>query len=129
MTKWLLKTFTTYRGNFYRPGEELDLTEEEVNSYPLKALVDRGHLVKAGESNVEEKEDTPLEQGALEEIDGIGPTYAEEIVDQYKTVDKLVEAGPERISEEVSGVDLEKAEEIIEVYRNRVPSIRGTSSS
>jgi len=114
MTKWLLKTFTTYRGNFYRPGEELDLTEEQVNNYPLKALVDRGHLVRSESSSDEEKEQTPLDQGALEEIDGIGPTYAEEIVDQYGTVEELVDAGPEMISEEVSGVDLEKAEEIIE---------------
>jgi len=113
MTKWLLKTFTTYKGNFYKPGEELDLTEEQVDSYPLKALVDRGHLVRAGYPDVEEKEETPLEQGALEEIDGIGPTYAEEIVDQYKTVEELIDAGPEKISEEVNGVDLEKAEEII----------------
>lgn len=115
MTKWLLKTFTTYRGDFYRPGEELDLTEEEVGSYPLKALVDRGHLVRSeGPEVYEEKEETPLETGTLEEIDGIGPTYAEKIVDQYGTVEELVEAGAERISEEVSGVDLEKAQEIID---------------
>lgn len=114
MTKWLLKTFTTYRGDFYKPGEELDLTEEEVKSYPLKALVDRGHLVRSEGSDDEVKEETLLEQGVLEEIDGIGPTYAEEMVDQYGTVEELVEAGPERISEEVSGVDLEKAQEIID---------------
>jgi len=111
MTEWLLKTFTTYRGNFYRPGDVIELADEEVESYPLKALVERGHLVRAGDERVS----TPLDTYMLEKVDGIGPTYAEEIVDMYGTIEKLVEAGASELSKEVSGVDLEKAEEIIEL--------------
>jgi len=110
MTEWLLKTFTTYRGNFYRPGEVMELIDKEVNSYPLKALVERGHLVR-----MEASESLELRPRVLEEVNGIGPTYAEEIVDRYRTIEKLVEAGASELSEEISGVDLEKAEEIIEL--------------
>ncbi len=110
MTEWILKTFTTYRGEHYRPGEVLELTTEQVESYPLKALVGRGHLVRAGD----DRDSTPLETDMLEEVDGIGSAYSERIVELYRTVEELVEAGAMKISEDISGVDLDKAEEIIE---------------
>jgi len=110
MQRWILKTFTTYRGEHYRPGEVLELTKKQVESYPLKALVDRGHLVRAGD----DRGSTPLEADVFEEVDGIGPAYSEKIVELYGTVEELVEAGADRISEDISGVDLDKAEEIIE---------------
>ena len=110
MERWILKTFTTYRGEHYQPGKVLELTKEQVESYPLKALVDRGHLVRAGDDSYS----TPLETDMLEEVDGIGPAYSEKIVELYGTVEELVEAGAVKISKDISGVDLDKAEEIIE---------------
>jgi len=110
MERWILKTFTTYRGEHYRPGKVLELTTEQVESYPLKALVDRGHLVRAGD----DRGSTPLKVDMLEEVDGIGPAYSEKMVELYGTVEEMVKAGADRISADISGVDLDKAEEIIE---------------
>ena len=74
-------------------------------------------LKRNGHEPVVESKTGSLSVDELTQIDGIGPAYAEQIVDIYGTAEELFEAGAEDIAERISGVSVSKAEDIIASLR------------
>lgn len=132
---------TSWNGKMWEAGEIIKASAGEAGEYPLKGMVDTG-IVGEIESEDPQEQDVssiegnnpedptltgstgenfeeqrkPLEKGELTEIDGIGPSYAESILEKYETVERLLEAPDEEIAE-LHGITPELASKVKEELR------------
>jgi len=105
---------TSYEGRRWEKGEIMEVGVDETEEYPLKGMINTG-IVERIES--EERKTTPLQLEDLEDVEGVGPSYAEKIKDEYGTVERLLEESPEEIAGSVHGITPELAERILKKIR------------
>jgi len=109
-----VKKRTSFGSETWEPGEVLESSVDEAEEYPLKGMINTG-IVERIER--EEKETTPLQLDELEDVEGVGPSYAEKIKEKYGTVERLLEESPEEIAGSVHGITSELAERILKKIR------------
>lgn len=88
-------------------GGEFEIPDDHADDALIERLKDAGHEPIAAKT-------WELSIDGLTKVDGIGESYAEKILDHYETGEDLIEAGAEEVADEVDGVSVEKAKDIIE---------------
>jgi len=114
---------TSYEGRRWEKGEIMEVGVDETEEYPLKGMINTGIVEKVND-RVEREVPSPNEmKGAslstemLEEVEGVGPNYAEKIKNEYGTIEMLLEESPEEIAGSVHGITPELAERILKKIR------------
>jgi len=104
-----VKKRTSYEGRRWEAGDVIEVNVDETEEYPLKGMINTG-IVERIEREV--MENTPLQTDELENVEGVGPSYAEKIKKEYGTVERLLEESPDEIAGSVHGITAELAEKI-----------------
>jgi len=101
---------TSYLGRRWEKGEIIEVSADEAEEYPMKGMINTGIVERIERESVET---TPLQLEDLEDVEGVGPSYAEKIKEEYETVERLLEESPDEIAGSVHGVTSELAERIL----------------
>jgi len=109
-----VKKRTSYEGKIWKPGDIMEVGVDETEEYPLKGMVNTG-IVERIER--EKAKNTPLQTDELEDVEGVGPSYAEKIVEEYETEEEILEAEPEEMADSLHGITPELAERVKEEIR------------
>ena len=110
---------TSYGGSRREKGEIMEVNADETEEYPLKGMINTGIVEKVNDRVEREVSSTNEMKGAslsiemLEEVEGVGPSYAEKIKEEYETVERLLEESPDEIAGSVHGITPELAERIL----------------
>jgi len=123
---------TSYLGKTWEAGEVLEVDAEETEEYPLKGMLKTG-IVEKIEEETEEKDASPdadkvtadigverLTKPELTQINGIGPSYAEKLIERYGTYEELLNESPEDIADDVHGISPTVAERLLERAQRKV---------
>jgi len=133
--KFEVEKRTTYGSETWEPGDIVEVSVDEREEYPLKGMIRTG-IVEKIEDEGEEKDASPdadkvtddlgveedpetagmLTKSELTEINGIGPSYAESILEKYGTEESLLEADSEEIAE-LHGITPELASKVKDELR------------
>ncbi len=113
--KFEVKKRTTYEGRRWNPGDIVEVYVDETEEYPLKGMIEAG-IVEKIEVDEEVEREVLLDGDELVNIDGIGPSYAEDLMEKYETEEELLEADDEEIAE-VHGITPELAEKVKDELR------------
>ncbi len=111
-----VKKRTSYDGEILDPGEEFELGDEEAEDYPLKGMIEAG-IVEVTKKKDENETAGMLVKSELTKIEGIGPSYAENICEEYGTEEELLEVDPKEIADSIHGITSETAERVQEEVR------------
>jgi len=128
-----VKKRTTYGSETWEPGTVIEVSAAEAEEYPLKGMIEAGIVEKVeseekdaspdadrvtDDLGVEEDPETAgmLSKPDLTDIDGIGPSYAESILEKYGTEESLLEAPDEEIAE-LHGITPELASKVKDELR------------
>jgi len=109
-----VKKRTSYEGKRWEAGNIMEVSADETEEYPLKGMINTGIVERIERESVES---TPLNLEDLEDVEGVGPSYAEKIKEEYETVERLLEESPEEIAGSVHGITPELAERILKKIR------------
>ncbi len=115
-----VKKRTSYEGRRWNPGDIMEVSVDETEEYPLKGMVNTGIVERIERENPQDATDEgnpPLDVNELEDIEGIGPSYAEKIVEEYGTEEEILEVEPEDIADSLHGITPELAERVKEEIR------------
>lgn len=122
-----LKRNFHYKRKSYKAGTTIELTDKELNDSRIQQFIDKGYLVPAEDVKEDEEETEEEEEESestketkiafLTSIDGIGTVYAEQIKEEFPTLEAIKEAGSRKIADDVPGVGETKAEKILEKVR------------
>jgi len=120
---------TSYDGRRWEKGEIMEVGVDETEEYPLKGMIKSGIVEKVNDrvnDRVErevpssnEMKGCSLSTEMLEKVEGVGPSYAEKIKDEYGTVERLLEESPGKIAGSVHGITPELAERILKKIKIR----------
>ncbi len=130
--KFEVKNRTTYRSETWEPGDVLESSVDEAEEYPLKGMLKTG-IVEKIEEETEEENASPdadkvtadlgverLTKPELTQIDGIGPSYAQKIIERYGTYEELLNESPENIADAVHGISPTVGERLLEKAQRKV---------
>ena len=115
-----VKKRTSYEGKRWEAGDIMEVSVDEAERYPLKGMVNTGIVERIERENPQDAADegnTPLDADELEDVEGVGPSYAERIVEEYGTEEKILEAEPEEMADSLHGITPELAERVKEEVR------------
>jgi len=115
-----VKKRTSYLGRKWEAGDIIEVSVDETEEYPLKGMVNTGIVERIERENPQDLTDegnAPLDVGELEDVEGIGPSYAEKIVEEYETEEEILEAEPEEMADSLHGITPELAERVKEEIR------------
>ncbi len=125
--KFEVKKRTTYVSETWEPGDVLESSVDETEEYPLKGMLKTGIVERIEEENEEDASPDAdnvtadlgvekLTKAELTQIDGIGPSYAESLIEEYETEESLLEAPDEEIAE-IHGITPELASKVKDELR------------
>jgi len=115
-----VKKRTSYEGKRWDVGEIVEVSVDEAEKYPLKGMVNTGiveRIERENPQNATDEGNSPLDVDELEDVEGIGPSYAEKIVEEYGTEEEILEVEPEEMADSLHGITPELAERVKEKIR------------
>lgn len=94
-------------GKKYKIEDGVFEVPDDLDESHVTRLKRAGHeLLKEGESK------TYVPDEEIQEVDGIGPAYAEDILAEYQTREAILEADAEDMADRIDGLTIEKAEDL-----------------